>query len=296
MRVSEIINSGSFARVIEIFPPGFPTPNNMKPGQKIDLSVRFETIVQNIADLEALSDAFSLPELRDDSRVHLNSVAVAAELIRRTGSAVIPTITLRDSNKQNLLGTISFAIFSGVENIQIVRGDPYASHSESRNVYDISKISTLISIIRKLESHLLNLQKTCVFAPINLSKISIDSYFKMAKQREVSGVDIFVTESLFEDTNVYLRRVAELRDLGFRAPIIHNIFPFRDYEDAMACVKRFGWNVSAEELHGLKTKGPKFGVEMARKRYFGLVDRKEISQGACISSRGNADLIRQIVA
>ncbi|MFI5420627.1 MAG: hypothetical protein ACHQ1H_06635, partial [Nitrososphaerales archaeon] len=77
---------------------------------------------------------------------------------------------------------------------------------------------------------------------------------------------------------------------------IHNIFPFRDYEDAISCIDKFGWKVSSEELHGLKTGGPKFGIEMARARYFGLLDEKDISQGACISTRGNADLIRQVVA
>jgi 5,10-methylenetetrahydrofolate reductase len=298
MRVSEIIDSGNFAKVVEIFPPGLPIPQNMKPQQKIDLNVRFESMVKSLGELEALADAFSLPELRDGSRIHLNSIGVAAELIRRTGSAVVPTITLRDSNRQNLLGTISFAIFSGVQNLQVVRGDPYdsVSKTEPKNVYDISKISSLVSIIRDLEAHLSNSEPLCILAPINLSKISGTGYFKMAKERELAGVDIFVTESLFEDTEVYLDRVSKLRVLGVKVPIIHNIFPFRDYEDAVSCINRFGWKVSSEELHGLKTGGPKFGVDMARARYFGLLDEKDISQGACISTRGNADLIRQIVS
>jgi 5,10-methylenetetrahydrofolate reductase len=298
VRVSEIIDSGNFAKIIEIFPPGLPVPSRMKPEQKIDLSVRFESIVKNLGDLEALADAFSLPELRDGSRIHLNSIGVAAELIRRTGSAIVPTITLRDSNRQNLLGTIAFAIFSGIQNLQVVRGDPYDSLSGTapKNVYDFSKIGTLVSVIRKLESHLTNSDPLCILAPINLSKISDAQYFSMVKERELAGVNIFVTESLFEDTEVYLDRISKLRVLGVRVPIIHNIFPFRDYEDAISCIDKFGWKVSSEELHGLKTGGPKFGIEMARARYFGLLDEKDISQGACISTRGNADLIRQVVA
>ena len=79
LRVSDVINSGNFARIIEIFPPGMPAPGSIKSNQRIDLSVRFERIVESIGQLEALADAFSLPELRDGSRIHLNSVSVAAD-------------------------------------------------------------------------------------------------------------------------------------------------------------------------------------------------------------------------
>jgi len=297
LRVSDVINSGSFARIVEIFPPGMPAPGSIRAGQRIDLSVRFDRIVENIGQLEALADAFSLPELRDGARIHLNSVSVAAELKRRTTSSIIPTITLRDSNRQNLLGTISFAIFSGIENVQIVRGDPYNTNSglEPKNVYDISKIAAFVTIIRDLETHLSNVQKTCILAPLNLTKISDPNYVRIARQREVAGVDIFVTESLFEDTSKYLDRVVLAREKGIKIPIIHNIFPFRSYEDAVSCVEKFGWKISEEELQGLKSGGAKYGIETARKRYFELIDRKEVSQGACISTRGNTEIVRQIV-
>jgi len=296
VRVSDIINSGNFARIIEIFPPGLPAPGLIKPERKIDLSVRFERIVESISQLETIADAFSLPELRDGSRIHLNSVSVALELKRKSSSSIIPTITLRDSNRQNLLGTVAFAMFSGLENIQIVRGDPYSSSAEPKNVYDYSKIATFITIIRELESHLSNAQKTCILAPVNLRKISEPDYVKIMRQREIAGVDIFVTESLFEDTSTYLDRVIAARDKGVEIPIVHNIFPLRDYEDAVMCIQKFGWKISEDELHGLKTQGPKFGVERARERYFGLLDRKEISQGACISTRGNTEIVRQILS
>jgi 5,10-methylenetetrahydrofolate reductase len=296
LRVSDVIKSGSFARIVEIFPPGLPAPGSIRPGQQIDLAVRFERIVESIRQLEAVADAFSLPELRDGSRIHLNSVSVAAELKRRTTSSIIPTITLRDSNRQNLLGTIAFAIYSGVENIQIVRGDPYeTSGALPKNVYDISKIAALVTIIREVESHLTNAQKTCILAPLNLTKISDPDYLKIARQREASGIDLFVTESLFEETSKYLDRVILAREKGISIPIIHNIFPFRSYEDAVSCAKNFGWKISEEELHGLKINGTKFGLETARKRYSDLVDRKEISQGACISTRGSTEIVRQIV-
>ena len=296
MRVSDVIESGNFARVIEIFPPGLPAPGLIKPDRKIDLAVRFERLVESMRQLEAIADAFSLPELRDGSRIHLNSVSIASELKRKTNSSVIPTITLRDSNRQNLLGTVSFAMFAGLENIQIVRGDPYGSRDEPKNVYDFGKIASFVTILRELESHLSNVQKTCILAPVNLGKISEVQYLKIARQREAAGVDILVTESLFEDTLEYLDKVVYAREKGLKIPIIHNIFPLKDYQDAVYCVEKFGWKISEQELHGLKTEGPKFGVETARKRYFGLLDRREISQGACISTRGNTEIVRQIVS
>jgi 5,10-methylenetetrahydrofolate reductase len=296
LRLSDVIKSGNFARIIEIFPPGLPAPGMIKADRKIDLGVRFERLAQSIGQLEALADAFSLPELRDGTRIHLNSVAVAVELKRKTNNSLIPTITLRDSNRQNLLGTVVSAIFSGLENIQIVRGDPYSSRDEPKNVYDYSKIASFVTIVRDLESHLSNVEKTCILAPINLRKINEQDYVKLTRQREIAGVDVFVTESSFEESSVYLDRVVVAREKGIQIPIIHNIFPLKDYEDAITCVQKFGWKISEEELHGLKTHGSKFGLETARKRYSDLVDRKEIAQGACISTRGNIEVVRQIVS
>jgi hypothetical protein len=63
----------------------------------------------------------------------------------------------------------------------------------------------------------------------------------------------------------------------------------------VSCIQKFGWKISDVELQGLKFGGAKFGIETARKRYFDLMDRKEISQGACISTRGNTEIVRQIV-
>jgi 5,10-methylenetetrahydrofolate reductase len=280
-----------------MFPPGLPSPGLIKTQQKIDLSVRFEKLVNDVLDLESLADSFSLPELKDGDRIHLNSVSVASELKRRTGSEIIPTITLRDSNQQSLLGSVSYALFSGIENIQIVRGDPFTLESrEPKNVYDFARVSDFVSVVRKLESHLANLPRSCLLAPINLSKTGEASYLDMIKKRESSGVDIFVTDSSFEETGKHLERVRKVRDAGVRMPILHNIFPLRDYEDAVSIVKRFGWKIPDEELHGLKLKGAQFGINSARKRYFGLLDRKEISQGACISTRGNPEIVRQIIA
>ena len=281
-----------------MFPPGLPCPETMKEDQRIDLSLRFDRLVQSVADLETLADAFSLPELKDGERIHLSSIPTAAEIRRRTGNTVIPTITLRDSNRQSLMGQISFCLFSGIENIQVVRGDAYDSGSprHPRNVYDYSKVSDFVASIRRLESHLTNAPKICVLAPINLSKLSNNHYVRTIKDRERSGVDIFVTESNFEDTESYITRVQKARDLGVNATMIHSVFPLRDYDDAISCVRKFGWKVPEDELHGLKAKGTQFGIETARQRYFGLVDRKEITQGASISTRGNPELVRQIIS
>lgn len=296
MRVSEVILSGNFARIVEIFPPGMPAPWLIKGDRKIDLSARFERLAESIEQIGAAADAFSLPELRDGSRIHLHSVSIASELKKRTNNSIIPTLTLRDSNRQNLLGTVAYAFFAGLENIQIVRGDPYIEKAEPKNVYDFGKIASFVTMVRDLESRLSNAQKSCILAPINLRRIAEKEYVRIARQRELAGVDIFVTESLFEDTQTNLERVAIARDRGITVPIVHNIFPLRDYDDAVTCVQKFGWKISEEELHGLKTGGPTFGIELARDRYFGLLARKEISQGACISTRGNSDVVRQIVS
>ena len=295
MRIADVIGSGNFVKIVELFPPGIPSPDTMKKSQKFDLSLRFERLVQGISELEAIADAFSLPELKDGSRVHLNSVAVASELKKRTGDDIIPTITLRDSNKQNILGIVSYAIFAGLDNVQIVRGDPYSDDDAvPKNVYDISKVSTLASLVRKIESHSSGSQRMCILAPINMNLLRQPSYVNIIRERESSGVDIFDTESLFENVDKYLERVVKLREEGVKAALIHTVFPFRDYEDAIACIHKFGWKVSKKELHGLKTHGPEYGLELARRRYYDLLDRRDVVEGVSISTRGNPELVRLI--
>lgn len=269
----------------------------MKESQRFDLTLRFERLVESVTELETLADAFSLPELKDGIRIHLNTVAVASELKKRTGSDIIPTVTLRDANKQSILGMISYAIFAGLENLQIVRGDPYFDDSAvPKNVYDISKVSRLVTLVRKIESHSASSDRMCILAPINMMILNDRKYMNTVRDRQASGVDILVTESLFEKIDKYLDRIVKLRKSGIKIPLIHNIFAFRDYEDAVACKQKFGWQISDEELHGLKTKGPRYGLDAARKRYYDLLDRRDIVEGVCISTRGNPELVRQITS
>ncbi len=294
MRLSDLAKNGQFIRIIEIFPPVLPSPDEVTKEQKFDLNLRFERILQGIMRTEHLADAFSLPELKDGNRIHLNTVGIATEIKRRTGIAVIPTITLRDSNKHNLLGTISFALFAGIENLLIVRGDPYSNEQskEPKNVYDISKVSNLISTARKMESHISNDRELCILSPINLAKSDDESYLNTVKEREYSGVDIFLAEQMFDDTESYLGRIEKVREFGISRPIVHSIFPIKDYEDGVNLVDKFGWKISEFELANLKKEGPRYGLDMARQRYRALLHRKDLAQGVSISTRGNPEVAR----
>lgn len=296
MRVCDIAGSGSFVRLIELFPPSIPIPELADDSRKFDLSLRFERLLNSINSLESLADGFCLPELKDGQRIHLNSVGLAAELKKRTGAAVVPTLTLRDSNKQNILGTVAYALFAGIENILVVRGDPYqeGEASPARNVYEMKNVASAVSSIRRLEAHLSHEENLCVVSPINLAKAGDLKYLEAIKSREFAGVDLFLAESLFEDLDTYFTRVEAVRKAGARLPIIHTVFPLRSYEDAVNCIQKFGWRIPEEELHILKSRGSEYGLEMARTRYHGLLDRKDSAQGACISTRGDAEMARLI--
>jgi 5,10-methylenetetrahydrofolate reductase len=297
LRISEITKSREFVRLIELFPPGLPVPELMRDSQTYDLALRFQKLVESINALETLADGFSLPELKDSDRIHLNSIGLASELRKKTTSAIIPTITLRDSNRQNILGAIAYAIYAEIENLLIVRGDPYPDDvSSPKNVYDVRNIASIVSTIRAIESHLTNGSRLCILSPINLQKIGKESYVETIKSRELSGVDIFLAESLFEDVETYMGRIRASRKAGIMRPIIHNIFPLRGYDDALICKNKFGWQISDRELQMLKSKGSDFGLQMARQRYRGLIGNRGLADGACISTRGDIETARQITS
>lgn len=296
MRLSELAGSGHFIRIIEVFPPAMPSPEGLESVQKFDLNLRFDRLIQGLIRTEALADAFSLPELKDGNRVHLNSIGVATEIKRRTGSEVIPTITLRDANRHNLLGMLTYALFAGIENLLIVRGDPYCDngYKDPKNVYDVSKVSSLISTTRKLESHITSDHALCVLSPINLRKSNDEAYLKTVKERELSGVDLFIGEQMFEDLETYLARIEAIRKYGIHKPIVHSIFPLKDDEDAASLVQKFGWGIDDFELANLKKGGARYGLETARERYRSLLSRKDLIQGVSVSTRGNPEVARYI--
>jgi len=270
----------------------------MTEKHNIDLALRFDKLLQSINSLETLADGFCLPELKDADRIHLSSVGLASELKHRTGSAIVPTITLRDSNRQNILGTVAFAIFAGIENLFLVRGDPYDAKNERepKNVYDVKTVSSIVSSVRKMESHLATGKRVTILSPINLVRIEDEKYLQSIKEREGAGVDLFVAESLFEDVADHLKRVRKVREAGIAHPIIHTIFPLKSMEDALNCVRKFGWSISEEEIDGLKQKGAEFGLEKAKERYRDLLNNKDQAEGACISTRGDHDIARAITA
>jgi len=301
LRLSEIISNGNFVRIIELFPPGIPIHPEKERGnhEKLDLSIRFERLIESVQKLESIADGFSLPELKDELRVHLNSVSIASELKRRTGNLVIPTITLRDSNRQNLLGSVAYSIFAGLENLFVVRGDPYSNDRSSippKNVFDFVKVSDLVREIRELERLTVSGSKLCILSPIKITKSHDPKYLEIIRHRELAGIDLFVAESFFDDSDSYFSKVKDIRKAGINRPIIHNVFPLRNYEDAILCIEKFGWSISKQELSNLKIGGATFGLEMARKRYHSLLNMGDLANGASISSRGNPDYARQIVS
>ncbi len=296
LKLSDLARSGHFLRIIEVFPPMIPAPAGVSSIQKFDLNWRFERLVQGLVRTDPLADAFSIPELKDGNRVHLNSVGVASEIKKRTGSEIIPTITLRDSNRQSLYGMIAYGIFAGIQNLLLVRGDAYGAgngtKNEPKNVYDISRVSTLISTVRELESRLD--YSLCLLSPINLGKSNDANYLNTIRERELSGVDLFLSEQMFEDLETYLARVETIRKYGITKPIVHSIFPLKDYNDALGLTQKFGWKFTDYELANLKKTGPRYGLEMARTRYRSLLAHKDLIQGVSVSTRGNPEVARYI--
>jgi 5,10-methylenetetrahydrofolate reductase len=300
VRLSDLVREDNFVRIVEVFPPGLPKPSANGKSAKYDLAARFEQLAEGIARVESIADAFSIPELKDSQRVHLSSVGIANELKRRTGNDFIPTVTLRDSNLQNLLGTISFGIFAGLENMLLVRGDPFVPEegdgSVAKNVYDLSKVSSLVSAVRSLEDSISSEHDVCILSPINLLRSNERAYIRTLKERESSGVDIFLAEQMFEDMDAYLERIRSVRKAGVTKPIVHTLFPLKNYDDAVYCQQKFGWTIPLGELEKLKAAGQRYGLDMARKRYRSLLASRDLVQGVCISTRGNPEVARFVTA
>jgi 5,10-methylenetetrahydrofolate reductase len=238
--------------------------------------------------LSRYADAFNIADLRDEGRWHLGTVQTAVELKRQTGLETMPVLTLRDANLPSLMGTISYALYEQIDNLALVRGDPYSNSSGISNVYQIKRVSSFIKHVKQLITRFP--RASCdIFAPISLSRTIDDRYVRILLDREEAGADGFLSDPMFGEPSVYLSKIIDLRKKGVKKPVLHNIFPLKDEEDIIFCKSRFGWEIPQEEINVVKSGGIDASLEYCRKKIHTLAKSPDLVDGFYISSRGHLE-------
>ncbi len=274
-----------FLQTVELWPPEIPTGRlRSGPGEFGRLCERVEALGEHF-------DAFHVVDLRIPSRTFLDSVVTAVQLkgrLRRLELA--PTLSARDRNKKSLEEAISSALFFGIENLILVRGDPFPPGGRvSRNVYDLKRVSDMVRLVRSMQAKMA-VDGLCVLTPIDLTRIGDPKYLQVVRERERSTSDVFLSKTFVGAPEDYLPLLDLLRSEGVRSPVLHNVFPFFSYDDAVTMSERFGLRMPKGALERLKASGLKAGLMMASEFRDALKSNRGKVNGVYISSRGRPEL------
>ncbi len=144
----------------------------------------------------------------------LNPVSGAHWIARSTGRDVLFTVSTRDMNRMAIQGMLLGADLLGLENVVVVRGDPYRAGDLGWAVpVDDYRPTELIADVRGLNEGVdfrgLKLRSRsgfCVGATIDLG-MPLQGQVRLTRRKVESGAEFFLLQALFEPS--VLARFAE---------------------------------------------------------------------------------------
>ncbi len=285
--LKRLLGSTDFLQTVELWPPGFssaPEPRS--------LEYQFSWLCERLEILGEYFDAFHVADLNTPSRRYLDSVLTAVQLKQRfQWLELAPTVCSRDRNRKALEEAVSSALFFGMDNLILVRGDPLPSGPKDapRNVYDVPGVSGLVRLAREVQGSV-GAEHLCLLTPIDLTRIEDEKYLEVIRGRERATSDVFLSQIFAGEPEDYLLLIDRLRSEGIRSPVLHNVFPFLSFNDAAKLSRRFGFKVSSAVLSELKASGASAGIRNASKFRDALASNRGKVNGVFISSRGEPEL------
>ena len=285
--ISTLFSSTDFVQTVELWPPSYPVDGPAKPLEK-----QFSWLSERLDILGEYFDAFHVADLKVPGRRYLDPVMTAVSLRDRfRWLEVAPTISARDRNTKALQEAVAASLFFGLDNLILVRGDPYlaADPDRSKNVYDVPGVSGLVKLARGVQSSISH-ANLCIMTPVDLSRLEDEKYLDVIRQREEATSNVFLSQMFFGDPDDYLSMLDHLRSEGIRSPVLHNIFPFYSYDDAVDVSLRFKVHVAKPTLDQLKEGGVSAGVKAASRFRDVLRANRGKVNGIFVSSRGEPEL------
>ena len=135
----------------------------------------------------------------------LNPVSGAHWIARNAGRDVLFTLSTRDMNRMAIQGMLLGADLLGLENVVVVRGDPYRDADLEWAVpVDDYRSTELIAAVRGLNEgvdfrglRLRSRSSFCVGATIDLG-MPLEGQVRLTRRKVESGAEFFLLQALFE--------------------------------------------------------------------------------------------------
>jgi hypothetical protein len=278
-----------FLRVVEVFPPLFPSEPK---GGPIDVQGKVQEFVEGVREIRKYADLILVANLKNPDLLRFSTVEAAIMLQERLGVKASPVVVVRDMNRLEFLSTVLTCISAGLPSTMIAWGDKHPRSANSSNVRDFPTLSSAIEEASKVRARANS--KIEFLAPVDIGRLGRAKGTNLAKERVRSGAGYLLAqppttdpEGTFESHSLSLIRA------GLKDRVLLNVFPFRDAEDVAYCERHFGWRLPSS-IHKAAESGSGALLEMERE----VVQRskEEGHPGVYVSTRGEPSWAQRILS
>jgi 5,10-methylenetetrahydrofolate reductase len=268
-----------FLRVVEIFPPLFPS--SRRKGDHVDLERGLENFIDDTRGLRGHADVLLVADVKNPRLLKFSTLEAAALLKDRLRMEVAPVLVARDYNRPQFLSSVTTALSLELDYLMFAWGDTYSAAVGATNARDFPSLAEAIreaALLRTRAS-----AATRFLAPANVEGFSELEDRTRARKRLRAGADFLLAQPPTTDTDVLERHTKLLGEARLKDRVLLNVFPFRSLKDVRECEAYFGWRLP-KSLHEIAEKGEEALLEAERDVVMALRDLK--FPGVYLSTRG----------
>lgn len=160
------------------------------------------------------------------AKARVDSIAIAAKILRDVGIDTLPHLCCRDKNLNALKSGLLAAHIEGIRNILAVTGDPLpgVAKSEIKSVFNVNSIE-LIRFISQLNAELFKDEPMTIGGALNLNAEKPEIELQRMAKKIDQGATFFLTQPIFDETVInYLikmKKNPEVKILAGILPIVN---------------------------------------------------------------------------
>jgi len=277
-----------FLRVVELFPPLFPSRRKV---DRIDFEEGVERFFQEAASLRGCSDVLLVADIKNPRVLKFSSLEAAALLKERLRAEAAPVLVVRDFNRPQLLSAALTAMSLGLSYVMLAWGDTYPAGSGATNVRDFKSLAEAVretTLLRNRSS-----AATRLLAPVNVELLAAPRGVELAKGRLRAGAEFLLAQPPTTNLDVLDEHLGILRQAGLDGRVLLNVFPFKDLKDVKVCEVYFGWRLP-KSLHRAARKGAQALFEAEKEVVMALRERG--LPGVYLNARDTPGIVRRLLA
>jgi hypothetical protein len=240
-----------FLRVVEIFPPLFPSGSGE---DRIHLDRGIKRFIEQAQDARRFADVLLIADIKNPKLVELSPLEAAAILKERARLEAAPVLVVRGLDRRRFLSSVLRGLSLELGYLMLAWGDDLPARGPSSNVRGFSSLAQAISQASLLRQRAKVPAK--FLAPVNVELLASPGEVARARARLRAQAEYLLAQPPTTDPETLDRHAKLLREAGLEDRVLLNVFPFKDSEDARECEAYFGWRLP-KSLHDTAQRGPR---------------------------------------